>query len=116
MDKSPQAVFDKVVAHLRQQGEQSLGPDGACMYRGTEGRMCAVGCLIPDSEYSEGMEGRPVDALKLFRDWSGDVISLLGRLQNAHDRCLGVLPEARWEDRFRSIAADFGLVYTAPAP
>lgn len=27
-----------------------------CMYRGDEGRMCAVGCLIPDDKYSSDLE------------------------------------------------------------
>lgn len=50
--KSLQEVFDYIVAHMFTQNERSLLPDGSgCAYRGSDGRMCAVGCLITDDEY-----------------------------------------------------------------
>ena len=50
--KSLQEVFDRVASHLLTQSARSLLPDGSgCAYRGANGRMCAVGCLIADYEY-----------------------------------------------------------------
>ncbi len=80
------------------------------MYRGTAGRMCAAGCLIPDSEYTPAMEGAAVATLPFFRGWSRDTVRLLTRLQRAHD----THAPAYWESFFPIIARDFGLVYTAP--
>lgn len=57
-----QQVFDKAATHLLKQGERSEGyPDVdegklMCMYRGPEGRMCAVGALISDEAYSPELE------------------------------------------------------------
>ena len=51
-----QEIFDKVVLHLYQQGEPSITHGGRCRYR-LSGKMCAIGCLIPDDMYSESMEG-----------------------------------------------------------
>lgn len=57
-----QDIFDIVVSHLIQQGKQSLaidpyGMNTICSYRGVDGAMCAVGCLIPDEFYVKEMEG-----------------------------------------------------------
>ena len=56
-------IFDKVLTHLCKQKVGSFMKikneafdDIKCMYRGPEGRMCAVGCLIPDDYYRENME------------------------------------------------------------
>lgn len=54
---SPQQVFDKVALHLLTQKKQSM--NGAeCMYRGVDGTMCAVGCLIKDEHYTDYIENR----------------------------------------------------------
>ena len=48
-----------MVEHLRQQGKPSVGPNGACLYRGPDGTKCAIGALIPDECYNESLfEGR----------------------------------------------------------
>lgn len=52
-----QEIFDKVVIHMLTQNARSTNKSGgSCSYRGHAGKMCAVGCLIDDSEYSEEME------------------------------------------------------------
>lgn len=51
-----QAVFNYVILHLRRQKVRSDG-NGECLYRGRHNTSCAVGCLIPDSRYTESMEG-----------------------------------------------------------
>ncbi len=48
-----------------EQGRPSIHPtsdnqSSLCLYRGPEGAKCAVGHLLPDSEYRDVMEGHPV--------------------------------------------------------
>lgn len=64
-ETTDQEIFDHVAKHLLKQGRQSRDPDtGECRYRGPDGTMCAVGCLIPDGEYTPALEGK--SALDLF--------------------------------------------------
>lgn len=42
----------------RPEGEN---PPIHCLYRAPNGNTCAVGCLIPESQYSESFEGEPID-------------------------------------------------------
>lgn len=41
-----QQTFDFIIAHLRKQKAQALGPLGDCSYLTPEGTSCAVGCLL----------------------------------------------------------------------
>ena len=50
-------VFNKVEAHLLLQGAKSVDCGGECLYRGEDGMSCAIGCLIKDEFYHEGLEG-----------------------------------------------------------
>ena len=83
-----QEIFDHVIKHLRSQRRQSLdyilGDDGHCAYRGANARMCAVGCLIADDEYTPGMEGQTVDGIDLPRRFRNHK-SMLEKLQRFHD-------------------------------
>lgn len=110
-----QEVFEKVVRHLRAQGEKSLMPgcSVACAYRGENGRKCAVGCLIADEHYAPDLEwqntltGRVKNALKA----SGvemDSYDLL-TLQEIHDH----RPVDEWEARLADFAEAHG--YTMPS-
>lgn len=92
LDKhTEQEVFDYVAKHLIKQGVKSVdGPD--CMYRGVNGTMCAVGCLISDEEYDIKMDikddkwGTSWTSLvnrKLVKDSKHTL--LLCELQSAHD-------------------------------
>ncbi|KII34872.1 hypothetical protein NL64_06315 [Pseudomonas fluorescens] len=49
------AIVDTMSAHLAQQRARAYA-DG-CKYRDNDGRMCAVGCLIPDELYAREIEG-----------------------------------------------------------
>lgn len=79
------------------QSTQSTGDDsGMCVYRGTEGRKCAVGWVIPDAVYTPGMEGKGVTFAmveELYPDLNeADQCSMqdfLRDLQNLHDDCEG---------------------------
>lgn len=49
-----QTLFETIVRHLFAQGEKStkvINGKERCAYRGSNGLMCAVGCVIPDDLY-----------------------------------------------------------------
>ena len=55
-----QRVFNRVAKHLLTQGRKAMD-DGLCAYRTHAGdAMCAVGCLINDKHYHEGIESHSV--------------------------------------------------------
>lgn len=49
---------NKMLKHLEGMTERSY-EDTMCRYRGPNGNMCAVGCLIPDEDYKTLIEGYP---------------------------------------------------------
>lgn len=52
-------ISERIRDHLTNQKAQSILPDNfTCRYRGPEGRMCAVGCLIDDAHYDPAFEGQ----------------------------------------------------------
>lgn len=94
-----QEIFDQVARHLLTQKELSLNQDSNCMYRGDNGMMCAVGCLIPDELYTEDIENKVASSdvvVDLLRsagvieyeegdDRHIDEIKFLSKLQTVHD-------------------------------
>lgn len=134
-----QEIFNRVWEHLNKQREASVletTDNAVCAYRTPDGKMCAVGCLIPDELYHPDMEGKTVGGLldgfpeirELFfgtrdggyRDlsWTHRAV-LLDRLQGAHDLKLDSWrgPEENfrlWVAEMHAIAAKFGL--TVPEP
>ncbi len=52
---SAQQIYNKVKKHLLKQGVQSLSPSGSCMMLSPTGLRCAVGCLLPPSDYTSGV-------------------------------------------------------------
>jgi hypothetical protein len=110
-----QMIFNTVYTHLLKQG----GPStirGACMYRGLNGRMCAVGFMIPDDVYEEDMEG--MNALTLIAhnpklSHLTPHMMLLRNMQKIHDDFAMMSPETSWPEwikhGFRNIAEDFEL-------
>lgn len=95
MEFTAQGIFDKVAQHLNDQGVQAAVPNEygvmECRYRGPNGTMCAVGCLIPDEEYDPDFEGLGARDV-LYSDSGGPVLSqlkpfshLLSHLQAVHD-------------------------------
>lgn len=98
-----QEIFDKVAIHLLTQKTQSI-EFGSCLYRGPGGLKCAAGCLIPDSIYNHGMEGR--SALTVFSttpglDYSVEHAQFIDDLQFIHDYSR---PEC-WKDKLEIIAS-----------
>ncbi len=91
MGFTKQETFDLVFTHLFEQGERAVDEVTLyCRYRDTHGLKCAVGCLIPDSEYTEDMEDclpyvrSENDLTRLLRNLGHD-INLCGDLQSVHD-------------------------------
>ena len=90
---SEQEVFDYVIGHLSSQGKQSIRMEEFefCAYRGANGAKCAVGVLIPDEFYNDGMEGDCVDGL--IENFPRECLitgiikhkNILNSLQNMHD-------------------------------
>ena len=95
-----QQTFDKVADHLMTQMEQSTSTvtvDSGffttdCAYRGENGKMCAVGCLIPDDLYDPRMENHTSShVLSAYPKFQGlfenvdEVGIVLSGLQSLHD-------------------------------
>jgi CII-binding regulator of phage lambda lysogenization HflD len=109
-----QEMFTKMVNHLRKQNQRSYSTIfGGCAYRGENGLMCAVGCLIKDEFYDYQLESQNVSMLAVHRalissgyeyDKQGE--SLLSRMQTVHDD-YGTLS---WEAKWVEIANEFNLV------
>jgi hypothetical protein len=114
-----QAIFDKVVGHLRMQGCRSIFSDTlrSCAYRGKEGRKCAIGVLIEDSEYAPWMEGRPLSDIVVnercpisLRERLDPHQVFLSHLQMIHDS----KEVNEWEWEFKHAARLHGTVYGPP--
>lgn len=118
--KSLQEIFDIAANHLIAQGGRSVMPNGVqCAYRGTDSRMCAVGCLIPDDAYRADMEGElsvcntlliealiAAGCLPSDFDLDDPHMQLLRALQRKHDD-VTAWPYIKGE--LNSIALQFGL-------
>lgn len=94
-----QLFYDKVVEHLLTQKERAIDESGDCRYRTSNGLKCAVGCLIPDENYSINFEGRKVSFFmlneilnfekieeKLDKWEKHHLLDFLLNLQRIHDR------------------------------
>lgn len=102
-----QEVYDKVSAHLLQQKSQSRNREG-CAYRGAGGRMCAVGCLIPDELYKRSFEGKSVNSDDVWAVMQAQGIrckELLSDLQDMHD----YTPPSDWPEELKLIAKQYNL-------
>lgn len=123
---SLQKLFDDALAHARKQNCKSVVSDGAdntmCAYRGTGGRMCFVGALIPNSLYDVKFENETVCAVlgasPLLQNYFCDNYSAsmedieiaLEYLQSIHDD----ISTAEWEDAFSAFAHSNFLEYNLP--
>ena len=103
---SKQETFDLVAAHLLVQNAKSED-SYACLYRGPNGRKCAVGVLIPDSDYDPALEGLLANDLKLtpILNKLGIDPELAADLQDVHD---SHDPE-EWRRKLLDLAAEHGL-------
>jgi hypothetical protein len=83
-----QEAFTTVGNHLINQRFKSVNDDisNFCMYRGCDGRTCAIGCLISDKDYKPSFENKPAGfIIKSIPTLSQLNEQLLARLQSFHD-------------------------------
>jgi hypothetical protein len=78
-------VIDFVTAHMLKQGVRSLAADGDCVYRNSDGLMCAAGCLLPDGAYTPIMERKVWPELVTEHGMSAQHIELIRDMQRIHD-------------------------------
>jgi hypothetical protein len=105
-----QQIFDIVATHLLKQKARSQNHSRtACLYRGQEGRKCAVGVLIADEHFEPDFNQCGVYNSKVVNSLqkSGistdiDTMDLLGDLQWIHDSH----PVDGWKSRLQSYAAE----------
>lgn len=95
-----QDAFDTAMLHLLNQGHSCVSASGQTRYRGPRGKS-ALGALISDELYVSSMEGKELrhwlaargpeyDALR--QRFGGVTPSLLGELQDLHDRSGACMP------------------------
>ena len=124
-----QETFDLVLNGMRAQGGPSAVVDSSghgvqCLYRGPNGRKCAVGLIIPDKDYNPSIEGTTASKALGMSLVEG---TILDGLQRVHDRCAykrnasdlydPVTDEeffAKWEPAMKSFAEKHNLHYTPP--
>lgn len=118
-----QHMFDVITKHLLTQMKQSRediegfeslpSSSGAgCRYRGPHGLQCAVGCLIADSEYHEGLERTIVEHLDFITEFEDEKLEdFLGRLQRIHDNNI----PTQWYAELEKISKYFNLAFNPPA-
>jgi len=108
-----QTAFDFAARKLCEQGTRSMARFKntlTCAYRGEEGRVCHVGALIPDDQYSPKIENKGPRELDL-PCLEGLDRSLLENCQAAHDEADdkdGKFHEQYLRELFE-IASDFKL-------
>ena len=125
-----QEIFDKVTTHLLTQGKKSKVEDSkVCLYRGSNGTMCAVGCLIKDEFYHEGLEEN-LSTAKIIHEAlqkSGIEVTekvniFLRDLQKLHDGSPSITSKneyrtflpTQWTEGLQYIATNYGLKFNPP--
>ena len=108
-----QEIFDKVMGHLRKQGERSINNNDACLYRGPGSLQCAIGCLIPDELYSSQMERLSLSIVHGILSRAGifekSAFPLLRDLLTLHDH---YYPRKGWIGKGHQSGRDHGLAVT----
>lgn len=105
-----QEIFNKVAQHLLSQNQKAM-KDDKCCYRNDDGLTCAVGCLIPESRYSEEIEGKVANELQdsyfrgIFDVSNIEIWNLLDDLQIVHDNVY----VQNWKTALRQVAEGYNL-------
>lgn len=105
-----QKLFNKVVRHLRKQGEKSIDSNGYCVYRGPRKLRCAIGAVIPNRLYRPEMEHKSVHSniiSNCLRTLGYDtyLTHFLIDMQDIHDLC----HPSEWEVKFQEYAQKYHL-------
>lgn len=120
-----QEIFNQVIEGIFRQGGPSFvyyedSKDIICKYRWSNGRKCAAGLIMPDDEYSEDVEGYPVDNERI-NPWfyKNTDIDFMKTLQIVHDETIrneetqGFLSDEdflkKWVIKMKKVADDYDL-------
>jgi hypothetical protein len=131
-----QQIFDYITHFLYKQGAPSMGSmpgdppelsESGCAYRGTDNRMCAAGCILPDEIYLPEMEGLDIETLMSdYKDTEGQEVywgiiskhlKLIKDLQDIHDGTDTLVAGSKlvvryvYRREFSKVAARFGLKF-----
>lgn len=106
MKYTNQTAFETSARHLLKQNAVSivLEPFPMCAFRGLEGNMCPIGCLIPDDKYKPNMEGKALRDLNIS-ELDNVNIGLLSWLMIVHE----AKPVHTWPDELKKVGEIFGL-------
>jgi len=130
MSLTIQEIFDKVTTHLLTQNKQSK-EGKVCLYRGPNGTMCAVGCLIKDEFYYDGLEQKlstDIDVHAALEksgiEVTAEVETFLRNLQRLHDGNAVKISATKyrkfltieWAEGLQYIATEFNLKFNPPTP
>ncbi len=103
---SEQEVFDRSKDHLLGQAQRSVSRYGDCVYRSSDGLMCAAGIFLrPES--AADCEGKGWATLRNDGMVPSKHLELVGDLQLIHDNT----PPDDWKAQLKALAAERGLVY-----
>jgi len=106
-----QEIFDKAYLGLKSQGFiRSVSSGISCVYRGPEGRKCAVGWLIPDEKYDPKFDTEIWGFQRIFKEIRISISQqqdfLIEELRFCHDSSRQ--PETM-RNKLHTIAKDFNL-------
>ena len=105
--KTLQETFNRVAKHLLTQNEKAVNSQGNCQYR-QEKLKCAIGCLIPDSEYHTYLEDQACtsgSSIGILMEKLGYNIKFLQKLQGIHDYSNPI----HWKYKLNSLAYRYNL-------
>ena len=106
---TPQEAFDISTRGIISQGGPSMNGE-SCVYRARDGKKCAAGWLLPDSEYKPEMDGKKMTSRAIEFFVKSGVLSLIDSLQLAHDEASGLSPFwSYWKKRLQEIAIAYKL-------
>lgn len=109
MKMTKQKMFDMAWTGLKGQGFERAMKDTSCQYRAPDGKRCAIGHCIPDTDYDPKFEGKGAWAVAPELGW-GELRDFAEILQSCHDRSES---PASVEAALRSFATSHSL--TIPA-
>lgn len=105
---SEQEVFDWIAHNLLTQNERSGAEfEGVvtCAYRGENGRKCAAGWCIANSEYDQNFENTIWNVLAMDGKVPKAHESLISSMQCIHDS----IPVHLWKDKLRDYTVSYNL-------
>ena len=106
-----QEIFEKSANHLLKQNAVSMTKTDydsklTCAYRGDNGLMCAVGCLIPNEEYLPELEGESASCVAAYTpSLRGANTAFLNELQIIHDKT----DTSEWRARLLQLGRGYKL-------